>query len=193
MRTEELEKLSDEDLVRGLESGCDAAEFEERFRILVSRLQPKLVNAARRFTRTYDEAVEAASRVWEKFLAGFKRYDPDRCSVWTWLYAITRYDCFNANRKRAHECECAARFAARDERTDRRTALHAALGRYLERMPAHLRQPLVLHRLEGRSFEEVGAVLGISARQAEYRQAAALAWLRRFAPALREEIRFQTG
>ncbi len=191
MCPQEFARLSDEDLVRGLQAGCDSQEFEERYALLVERLQPRLFCAALRILRDRDEAEEAVSRTWESMLVSLGRYIPERCLVWTWLYAIVRHVCYNTIRKSVNEWDCLIEFRLRAAARDARArALWDQVGRYVEQMPAELRQVLILHWLERKGYEEIARLLGVAVRTVKYRSAHALLWLQQRAPEMREAARF---
>jgi len=191
MSTRELGDMSDEELVRGLQAGCCDEEFQERYRLLHSRLNNRLRRAALRYTDGPDEAEEVAARTWPGFITSIKRFHPDRCTVWTFLYLIMRRRSADLVHEHQHErkalghCRCCATLP-----DDWQRALAEAAGRYLCLMPARLAQPLLLHRLQGMDYDDVARLLGISVRQAEYRANAGLHWLQAHAPAMKAAARF---
>jgi RNA polymerase sigma factor (sigma-70 family) len=178
-----LTEKTDHDLLRRYTDGRSDAAFAE----LVRRHGPMVYAACRR--ELYDRHLaEDATQVVFLLLARKAGSLADVSHVAGWLFRVARL---------------AARNVARSERSYRRTAgalvpdvdriprTRAATGRDLfdeiePRLNAALaalrgqdREPILLHYLEGRSWIEVGAMLGTTADTAQKRASRALETLRR--------------
>jgi len=192
METEALEKETSEELVKGIKSGCSPGEYEERFRILVTRLQRRLLGCAYRMAQDPDVAEELVSETWEGFLMSLARYDPGRARVFTWLFSILEHKWLGHLGKAIHEQQMLEQLA-REMPHDAPGPARACTCRVLSHdcwqhvlsLPARLRAPFVLVYIEGRTYREAARVLDVPLRTCENRVFAALRQLRRYAPGLR--------
>jgi RNA polymerase sigma-70 factor (ECF subfamily) len=154
----------------------------EAFEGLWSALAGQIRGYLRSLTR---DAVLADDLVQETFLQIHRvrrTYLPPR-PVRPWVYAIAR-NVFLMHRRAAgrrsrHENVADVELpdvpvAAGSETLADGAAVRAAL----QRLPASRREPVVLHHIQGLSFKEVGAVLGISEGAAKVRAFRGLAELR---------------
>lgn len=164
-------------LIRALQGGDEAALSE-----LIARHQEALLHFAYRYleneTAARDVVQETFVRVYFKAAA----YRPE-ATVKTWIYAIAVNLCRDQLRRSwrkrlEHSLDSAPPgqpaaeptdpAAAPDEQAlqgDRFKALRAAI----DRLPASLRDALVLYALDGRPQKEVGEILGITPKTVELR------------------------
>ncbi len=196
MKSESLEKETSEELVKGIKSGCSPGEYEERFRILVTRLQRRLLGCAYRMARDPDLAEELVSETWEGFLVSLARYDPNRTRVFTWLFSILRHKWLAHLDRDVHEQQLLqdlARAMPRDVPGPARACTCRMLShdcwRHVLSLPARLRAPFVLVFIEGRTYREAARVLDLPLRTCENRVFAALRRLRKYAPKLRQILK----
>ncbi|MEO8927734.1 MAG: RNA polymerase sigma factor [Caulobacteraceae bacterium] len=170
------------------EPSCDAvlagraAEGDERaFADLVRRHQEPLYRLLRRHTGNADEAYEA---VHEAFIAAWmalRRYDPKRPFA-AWLRTIAINKARDRGRRMAvrrllfggRGLEESGALAMSDPATpaDERVVERqetARLDRAVARLPAALKEPLLLTAFEGWSQREAGEIMGVSAKTIETR------------------------
>lgn len=156
-----------------------AARGDERaFSQLVQRHKEPLYRLLRRYTGNADEAYEAAH---EAFIAAWRalgRYDPAR-SFGSWLRTIAinkardrgrrmavRRLLFGGSQTEVANVADSARPA--DQSLERAEAL-AALDRAIARLPAALKEALLLTAFDGLSQKEAGEILGVTAKTIETR------------------------
>lgn len=167
--------LSDGDLATLALAGTDSAyaEIVRRHRSHVYRLILGNVSDA-------DEALDLAQETFLSAHRALRRYDPAR-PMRSWLAAIALNKCRDWGRRRtvrrfftfARDIDDMAA-AVPDDRPDQekmaadRQAL-ARLRRAIADLPASLREPLVLHAIEGMSHAETASVLRITGKAVETR------------------------
>jgi RNA polymerase sigma-70 factor (ECF subfamily) len=159
-----------------------AAGGDERaYAALVNRHKDSLYRLLRRYLGDPDEAHEAAHEAFIAAWGALGRYDPSR-SFGAWLRTIAINKARDRGRRRAvrrflfgmqsveasgaHDREDAAA-QADDAIIDRERI--SQLERAIARLPATLRAPLLLTAIEGRSHQEAGEILGVSAKSIETR------------------------
>jgi len=189
MCTEELERLSDEDLYRGL-AECDRPEFEARYAILFDRLHQRLVHAASLRLNEHEDAEDVACDTWACLLSPRCTYNPDRSKLYTWMYRVMRNKSVDLVRRRMTEHAYAGLLTAECNPDEWTLALGAAAGHFLADMPPRLRHAVLLHCVEGKDYDTVAALSGISPRQARYRANAGMLWLRARVSVILEAARF---
>lgn len=145
----------------------------EAFVDLVGAYQDRLYNFAWRYLGRREDAEEA---VQDALLRAhrdlYRRLPPERVqnlALTPWLYKITLNTCRNRVRRRqvpAADLEAAEVGLAADGGADpalagERAALRRALEDELRRLPSRYRAAVVLHLVEGLSYPDVAAVLGL--------------------------------
>ncbi len=152
---------------------------QDAFRRLVERYQDRLFALARNYTRS---AVEIEDIVQDAFLKAFRRLDTfnHESSFYTWLYRITLNTALDFLKRRSRSPVHAVEdpelgappspqegFApqARLEREEIATITRAAL----DELPEIFRTVLVMREFEGRAYQEIADVLGISIGTVESR------------------------
>ncbi len=166
---------SDEGLVELARSGDG-----EAFRRLVLRHQDRILGVTLRLLKNRDEALEAAQDVFVKAWRALARFE-QRSKVSTWLHRIALNVCYDrlGRRKRAGEIPL-------DDLMDRgaepikdpgagsdEAVMDGQAVREFEAVVAKLaenyRVIFVLRQIEGRPYEEIAEVLGISVGNAKVR------------------------
>jgi RNA polymerase sigma factor (sigma-70 family) len=167
---------SDGELAQAAASGDERAYAQ-----LVSRHKDGLYRLLRRYLGDPDEAYEAAQEAFIAAWGALSRYDRSR-SFGAWLRTIAINKARDRGRRLAvrrivfgttsldddparDRADAAAR--ADDAIIDRERI--SLLQRAIARLPATLRAPLLLTAIEGRSHQEAGEILGVSAKSVETR------------------------
>ena len=157
----------DELLLRRAQRG-DSAAFEQ----LVTPLETLLWRICWRYTRHREDAADCLQETMVKAWRQLPNFRGDG-ELEAWLCRICTTCCLDYLRSRSHreadsiDAMKETGFDPRDtapqpheaaEQKDEREALARAIGE----LPDDMRQALVLSQLEGRSYEEVAAVTGVS-------------------------------
>jgi RNA polymerase sigma-70 factor (ECF subfamily) len=169
-------EASDAALARSAAEGDDKA-----FAVLVRRHKEPLYRLLRRYTGDSDDAYEAAHEAFIAAWGALKRYDPSR-SFGTWLRTIAINKARDRGRRMlvrrvifgsrdlddAEVMETADPAAsAEDEVLQDEQAKR--LDRAVSRLPAALKEALILTAFEGFSQQEVAQMLGVSVKTIETR------------------------
>lgn len=159
-----------------------AADGDERaFAMLVRRHKEPLYRLLRRYTGDADEAYEAAHEAFIAAWAAIRRYDPKRPFL-AWLRTIAINKARDRGRRMAFRrllfgAESLEDSGALSERDPARPADEAVadreelrtLDRAIARLPAPLKEALILTAFDGWSQQEAGEILGVSAKAVETR------------------------
>ena len=159
-----------------------AAGGDERaFAVLVRRHQDSLYRLLRRYVGEPDEAYEAAHEAFIAAWAALGRYDPAR-PFGAWLRTIAINKARDRGRRLAvrrlifgsRPADEAQAHAAADPAPSADDALIesaklAELDRAISRLPPKLKEALLLTAIDGRSQQEAGDILGVSAKTIETR------------------------
>ena len=175
MGTLDLSTLSDGELASLSLAGREAAftEIVRRYRSILYRLALGNVGDA-------DEALDIVQETLVSAHLALKRYDPER-PMRAWLAAIAINKCRDWGRRRAVRrlfsfalpIDAAVENVAEDRpghdvaASDRQEL--ARLRRAITDLPASLREPLVLHTIEGMSQAETASILAITEKAVETR------------------------
>jgi RNA polymerase sigma-70 factor (ECF subfamily) len=157
-----------------------AAAGEERaFTLLMRRHKDGLHRFVRRYTGDADEAWDLTQEAFAAAWGALPSYDPAR-PFGPWLRRVALNKCRDWSRRRAVRrflrgpLSEPARLQAPDPGPDPegaaadRQAL-SRLDRAIADLPDGLKAPLILTALDGRSHEEAGQILGLSAKAVEVR------------------------
>lgn len=161
---EDIARQGDAEIARSVQDGEPQA-----YRELVVRYHASLVRYA---TRLLGSATDAEDVIQEVFLHAYERirqYDPDR-SFSSWVYRIAHNECVDALKRKRREPvpffdpdvlfphpvsrETPDDHVMREEMLD-------LIERYLSRLDWKYREPLVLHYISERSYEEISDILHI--------------------------------
>jgi len=165
---------SDTRLVRRVQKGDKGA-----FDLLVLKFQHKIVNLVMRYVRDPDLALDITQEAFLKAYRALPRFRGDS-AFYTWLYRIgvnTARDWLAHRRRRPAVSLDALPPGSVDPGDDadgpadtaRREELRLGVRRALEQLPEPFRTTLSLRELEGRTYEEVAEILGISLGTVESR------------------------
>ena len=163
------DSLSDEALAKMIQDGNRAA-----FETLCDRHLPCVYNRLRALLPA--EAVEDVTQ--EVFMATLRGIQNYRGTALfrTWLAAIIRHKAADYYRRRSRQPEVVPLTDGDDDRIapdtwEERALVQAAL----QRLPAHYQEVLLLRFAEGKPFDQMAGVLGISleAAKSRYRRAVA--------------------
>ena len=159
-----------------------AARGNERaFAVLVRRHKDSLYRLLRRYVGDSDEAYEAAHEAFIAAWGALARYDPSR-SFGAWLRTIA----INKARDRGRRLAVRRFFFGAQAGDESRTAnvadpslgaeaellrrdRLAELDRAIAQLPANLKEALLLTAIDGRSQQEAGEILGVTAKTIETR------------------------
>jgi RNA polymerase sigma factor (sigma-70 family) len=171
----------DEDPSDAVLAGRAADGDERAFAVLVRRHKEPLYRLLRRYTGDADEAYEAAHEAFIAAWGALRRYDPQRPFL-AWLRVIAINKARDRGRRAAFRrllfgAESLEDSGALDRPDPAAPADQAAmdsedmaaLDRAIARLPAALKEALLLTAFEGLSHQEAGEVLGVSVRTIETR------------------------
>jgi RNA polymerase sigma-70 factor (ECF subfamily) len=144
------------------------------FERLVERHQALVIGTVGRMLGSNSEVEDVAQQVFIRVWKGAPRYRPT-AKFTTWLLTITRNLVFNEARRRkrhpadtldVHEGEEALGLTDPARHVPDEELLQAELQLAIERailaLPEKQRMAVVLRRYEGKSYEEIGEVLGLT-------------------------------
>ncbi|MBI5942522.1 MAG: RNA polymerase sigma factor [Caulobacterales bacterium] len=154
---------------------------ERAFARLIARHKDGLYRFIRRYTGNPDEAYDLLQDTLAAAWTALKRYDAAR-SFPTWLRSIALNKCRDWSRRRA-----VRRWLTRSDPLDGQAGMNltddapspeaavldqqrlSRLDRAVANLPQGLKEPLILTALEELSHEEVGRILGLTAKAVELR------------------------
>lgn len=162
--------LSDHELIAAAKAGD-----EDAFAEIVSRYKNPITNFLYRFLNDYEEAVDLAQETFVRVYFALDRYHTD-FAFSTYIYRIATNLAISEIRKRKRRSllSLTGLFQSSDEDTvefqppDKRSLQDANLeederskviAKAIETLPPKYRLPIVLRDVEGKSYEEVAAIL----------------------------------
>ena len=155
--------LTDRDLALAVRAGDEAAFAE-----LVRRHQDAVYRFVLRMVGSRDEALDLAQETFVRAWQALPQWQPE-AQFRTWLFRIASNAALDALRRRKivafEPLDESFTVAAGEPDPERRLELNqriAALEESLARLSADHREILLLRELENMSYEEIGAVLGIT-------------------------------
>ena len=163
-------KLTDHDLVAAARAGD-----EDAFAEIISRYKNPITNFLYRFLNDYEEAVDLAQETFVRVYFALERYHTD-FAFSTYIYRIATNLAISETRKRKRRTllSLTGLFQPGDNETmefqppDTRPLqdanleddeLSATIAKAIETLPPKYRLPVVLRDVEGKSYEEVAAIL----------------------------------
>jgi RNA polymerase sigma-70 factor (ECF subfamily) len=153
----------------------------DAFRVLVERYQGRVYRLALRILRNEEEARDAVQDAFLKVYGSLRRFE-GRSSFYTWLYRLVFNLCLDLKRKDRStrhvewEEERLTEDAVLDEGRPgaigagglpgpgseyERSELRAMMTQAIETLPDESRETLVLREIDGLSYAEISATLGI--------------------------------
>jgi len=162
--------LSDHELIAAAKAGD-----EDAFAEIVSRYKNPITNFLYRFLNDYEEAVDLAQETFVRVYFALDRYHTD-FAFSTYIYRIATNLAISEirRRKRRSLLSLTGLFQSSDEETvefqppDKRSLQDVNLeederskvvAKAIETLPPKYRLPIVLRDVEGKSYEEVAAIL----------------------------------
>src|SRR4029077_5366549 len=169
MSEQRAEDIDDTALMAEVARG-DTVAFER----LIERHQALVIGTVGRMLGNNSEVEDVAQQVFIRVWKGAPRYRPT-AKFTTWLLTITRNLVFNEARRRkrhpgdaldVHEGEEALALTDPARHVPDQELLEAELQEAIEKairaLPEKQRMAVVLRRYEGKSYEEIGEVLGLT-------------------------------
>ena len=169
MSEQRAEDIDDTALMAEVARG-DTVAFER----LIERHQALVIGTVGRMLGNNSEVEDVAQQVFIRVWKGAPRYRPT-AKFTTWLLTITRNLVFNEARRRkrhpgdaldVHEGEEALALTDPARHVPDQELLEAELRQAIEKairaLPEKQRMAVVLRRYEGKSYEEIGEVLGLT-------------------------------
>ncbi len=164
------EKLSDHDLVEAAKQGDETAFAE-----IMSRYRNQITNYLYRFLNDYEEAVDLAQETFVRVYFALDRYHT-QYAFSTYIYRIATNLAISEIRKRKRrkllsltglfqgEESAEVEFQPPDERALQDAELidderDRVIGKAIAALPEKYRVPVVLRDIEGRSYDEVAAIM----------------------------------
>jgi RNA polymerase sigma-70 factor (ECF subfamily) len=144
-----------------------AAGDQGAFARLVRRHQSRIFSLAFRFSRDRQDAEDLAQEIFLKVWK-YARTFKGQSAFGTWLYRLAVNTCLNFRQKKKIQPEplpllgdfAAATVTAGEEIMNRERQDH--LSKALDALPARQRMVLILANFEGKSYEEIAAVMEVS-------------------------------
>src|SRR3954447_21918330 len=163
--TEQPQQPIDENIRQDLAAG----NYREAYERLLGLYSTKVFHLAYSMVRNETQAEDLAQDILLKIWKGLPGYHGG-AALSTWIYAIARNTCLTELKKRAHRPTVSLHEPEFAESMDRLPALQSSdpesgagmdVNHLLEQLPEKYRQVITLFYLEQKSYEEVGAVLGV--------------------------------
>lgn len=163
--------MTEQELVERAKKGDETA-----FEVLVTDNEKRIYNLCRRLTGNPEDAAELTQ---EAFLNAWRRLSrfQGESSFSTWLYRLASNACIDFLRKEKRRQNLSMTVSLDDEEEARqvelpderyapereleRTEVRQAVAAGLERLTPEHRQVLVMREINGLSYAEIGAVLGL--------------------------------
>ena len=164
------QKVSDHELIAAARNGD-----EDAFAEIISRYKNQITNFLFRFLNDYEEAVDLAQETFVRVWFALERYHTDYAFS-TYIYRIATNLAISEVRKRKRRSllsltglfqsseDEGIEFQPPDTRTLQDASLEEdelskTIGKAIETLPPKYRLPVVLRDVEGKSYEEVAAIL----------------------------------
>lgn len=165
--------LSDHELIAAVKDGDETA-FEQ----IVARYQSPITNFLYRFLNDYEEAVDLSQEAFVRVYYAIDRYHTDYAFS-TYIYRIATNLAISELRRRKRrillsltglyqaEGDEDTEYQPPDERTRQDQAMlederSQVIGRAIATLPPKYRVPIILRDIEGRSYDEIAAILDLS-------------------------------
>lgn len=141
---------------------------EQEFSQMVRKHKSTIYTVCYMFSKNEDEVADLFQEVMIKLWRGLPSFN-GRSDVRTWIYRIALNTCISIDRKKKRHPETRLSmdinlFADKDKETEQVNILHKRISRL---MP--LDRAIVLLWLENISYDEIGAIIGISAKNVSVR------------------------
>lgn len=163
--------MTEQELVERAKKGDESA-----FEVLVTDNEKRIYNLCRRLTGNPEDAAELTQEAFLNAWRGLGRFQGES-SFSTWLYRLASNACIDFLRKEKRRQNLSMTVSLDDEEEARqvelpderytpereleRTEVRQAVAAGLERLTPEHRQVLVMREINGLSYAEIGAVLGL--------------------------------
>ena len=163
--------MTEQELVERARKGDESA-----FEVLVTDNEKRIYNLCRRLTGNPEDAAELTQEAFLNAWRGLGRFQGES-SFSTWLYRLASNACIDFLRKEKRRQNLSMTVSLDDdeearqvefpderytpERELERTEVRQAVAAGLERLTPEHRQVLVMREINGLSYAEIGAVLGL--------------------------------
>ena len=163
--------MTEQELVERAKKGDETA-----FEVLVTDNEKRIYNLCRRLTGNPEDAAELTQVAFLNAWRGLSRFQGES-SFSTWLYRLASNACIDFLRKEKRRQNLSMTVSLDDEEEARqvelpderyapereleRTEVRQAVAAGLERLTPEHRQVLVMREINGLSYAEIGAVLGL--------------------------------
>ena len=163
--------MTEQELVERAKKGDETA-----FEVLVTDNEKRIYNLCRRLTGNPEDAAELTQEAFLNAWRGLSRFQGES-SFSTWLYRLASNACIDFLRKEKRRQNLSMTVSLDDEEEARqvelpderyapereleRTEVRQAVAAGLERLTPEHRQVLVMREINGLSYAEIGAVLGL--------------------------------
>jgi RNA polymerase sigma-70 factor (ECF subfamily) len=163
--TTEPEQPTDATIRQGLREG----RWREAFEHLLALYQSKVFHLAFAMLRNETHAEDVTQDIFLKVWKGLPSYHGG-ASLSTWIYTISRNTCLTELKRGAArrslslndpECEATVEALPALQSVDHEMGMEMDVNYLLERLPEKYRRVVTLFYLQDRSYEEVGALLGL--------------------------------
>ena len=134
--------------------------------------------------RSRADAEDLCQDVFEKVYAKLDRFDPEKASISTWIYSITRNSVIDFYRRSHPHDEINENIATGDSIDDDllNDETLAELAVALEKLPEQLREIIVLRYYDGSPLTEIAKKMNLSYGAIKLRHTKALEMIRRSMP-----------
>lgn len=163
--------MTEQELVERAKKGDETA-----FEVLVTDNEKRIYNLCRRLTGSPEDAAELTQEAFLNAWRGLGRFQGES-SFSTWLYRLATNACIDFLRREKRRQNLSMTVSLDDEEEARqmelpderytpereleRTEMRQAVAAGLERLTPEHRQVLVMREINGLSYAEIGAVLGL--------------------------------
>ena len=148
---------------------------------LYTEYRPKVMGYIYARLRSREDAEDLCQDVFEKVMMKLDTYDPEKSSISTWIYTITRnsvIDFYKRNHQSAELDENMAEDGFVDDALLKNETLDE-LASALEMLPDELQEIIVLRYYDGIPLTEISDKMGLSYGAVKLRHAKAVEMLRR--------------
>ncbi len=138
------------------------------FEVLVLRYEKKLLRYGRKFLFDHEKVREATQEVFIKAFVNLKSFDPGQ-KFSSWIYRIAHNEFINIIKKEKHEPfslfepDIIFSLSAPDDVLGEAEKKEEGqeVRRYLEKLPAKYREPVVLYYFEEKDYREISDIMNI--------------------------------